>query len=63
MMQLLSEGNTNQAVANSLRMSIHTVQDLRRKIMKKLNLQNGSDMLRFAPPNATAPQTGGDRGK
>lgn len=63
MLQLLSEGNTNQAVANSLRLSIHTVQDLRKKIMEKRNLQNGSDMLRFALPNTTAPQTGGDRGK
>ena len=63
MLQFLSEGDTNQAVSKSLRLSIHTVQDLRKKIMEKLNLQNGSDMLRFALPNATAPQTGGDRGK
>ena len=47
-LQLLAEGNSNQAIANSLDLSPKTVETHRKKIMKKLNLRNITDLVRYA---------------
>jgi len=46
--QLLAEGNSNRAVANLLDLSPKTVETHRKKIMKKLNLRNITDLVRYA---------------
>lgn len=47
-LQLLAEGNSNQGIANSLDLSPKTVETHRKKIMKKLNLRNITDLVRYA---------------
>jgi DNA-binding NarL/FixJ family response regulator len=46
--QLLAEGHSNKEVASSLTISIKTVETHRASIMRKLNLDSLSDLVRFA---------------
>jgi DNA-binding NarL/FixJ family response regulator len=46
--QLLAEGRSNKEVASSLTISIKTVETHRASIMRKLNLDSLSDLVRFA---------------
>jgi DNA-binding NarL/FixJ family response regulator len=50
-LQLVAEGKTNKEVANSLNLSVYTVEAHRGKIMEKLNLHSASEMVRFAIRN------------
>jgi len=50
-LQLLSEGHSNQAIASSLHLSPTTVATHRKKIMKKLNLHRITDLVRYAIRN------------
>ena len=46
--QLLAEGRSNKEVASALAISIKTVETHRASIMRKLNLDSLSDLVRFA---------------
>lgn len=46
--QLLAEGKTNQEAADTLNLSVNTVQTHRANIMRKLDLQSFSELVRFA---------------
>ena len=46
--QLLAEGRSNKEVASGLALSIKTVETHRASIMRKLNLDSLSDLVRFA---------------
>jgi DNA-binding NarL/FixJ family response regulator len=50
-LQLLSEGHSNRAIATSLHLSPTTVATHRKKIMKKLNLHRITDLVRYAIRN------------
>lgn len=50
-LQLLSEGHSNQAISKSLHISPTTVATHRKKIMKKLNLHRVTDLVRYAIRN------------
>jgi DNA-binding NarL/FixJ family response regulator len=50
-LQLVAEGKTNKEIANSLNLSVYTVEAHRGKIMEKLNLHSASEMVRFAIRN------------
>jgi DNA-binding NarL/FixJ family response regulator len=50
-LQLLSEGNSNQVIATSLHLSPSTVATHRKKIMKKLNVHRITDLVRYAIRN------------
>jgi DNA-binding NarL/FixJ family response regulator len=50
-LQLVAEGRTNKEIANSLNLSVYTVEAHRGKIMEKLNLHSASEMVRFAIRN------------
>ncbi len=50
-LQLIAEGRTNKEVANRLEVSIHSVDHCRDKIIKKLDLHNPGDLVRFAVRN------------
>ncbi len=45
---LLAEGHTNHEIGDLLFVSPYTVQTYRQRIMKKLNLHSGTDLLRYA---------------
>ncbi|MCH7746044.1 MAG: response regulator transcription factor [Chloroflexi bacterium] len=45
---LLAEGHTNNEIGDLLFVSPFTVQTYRQRIMKKLNLHSGTDLLRYA---------------
>lgn len=47
-LQLVAEGKSNQFIAESLGMSPKTVQTHRKNLMKKLNLDNVADLVRYA---------------
>jgi DNA-binding NarL/FixJ family response regulator len=47
-LQLLAEGKTSKEVAIELNISIYTVDAHRSRIMKKLQLRTGRDLVRFA---------------
>lgn len=47
-LQLLAEGKTSKDVANELKISAYTVDAHRSRIMKKLELRTGRDLVRFA---------------
>jgi DNA-binding NarL/FixJ family response regulator len=47
-LQLLSEGNSNETIATSLHLSPSTVATHRKKIMKKLNVHRITDLVRYA---------------
>jgi two-component system, NarL family, response regulator NreC len=50
-LQLLSEGHSNQAIAESLHLSPMTVATHRKKIMKKLHLHRITELVRYAIRN------------
>ena len=45
---LISQGHTNQAVADQLDVSVKTIESYRSRLMEKLGLQNRADLTRFA---------------
>ena len=47
-LQLLAEGKTSKDVASELKISAYTVDAHRSRIMKKLELRTGRDLVRFA---------------
>jgi DNA-binding NarL/FixJ family response regulator len=47
-LQLLAEGNTNPQIANRLHISQRTVENHRANLMRKLGLQNYSEVIRYA---------------
>jgi DNA-binding NarL/FixJ family response regulator len=50
-LQLLAEGKSNKEVANTLRISIKTVESHRNHLLSKLNLHSLSDLVRYAIRN------------
>ena len=50
-LQLIAEGKTNKDIANSLNLSVYTVEAHRGKIMEKLNLHSTGELVRFAIRN------------
>jgi DNA-binding NarL/FixJ family response regulator len=50
-LQMIAEGKTNKEIANTLALSVYTVEAHRGKIMEKLNLHNTGDIVRFALRN------------
>ncbi len=49
--QLLGEGQTNKEIADSLNISVKTVETHRSHIMEKLNLHSFGDLIRYAVRN------------
>jgi DNA-binding NarL/FixJ family response regulator len=47
-LQLIAEGRTNKEIAAQLNLSIYTVEAHRGKLMEKLNLHSGNELVRFA---------------
>lgn len=47
----IKEGNTNQQIADKLFLSIYTVETHRRNIMRKLNLTNPGQLMKFIMEN------------
>ncbi len=50
-LQMIAEGKTNKDIANSLNLSVYTVDAHRGKIMEKLNLHSTGELVRFAVRN------------
>lgn len=50
-LQLIAEGKTNKEIANSLNLSVYTVDAHRGRIMEKLNLHSTGELVRFAVRN------------
>jgi two-component system response regulator NreC len=50
-LQMIAEGKTNKDIANSLNLSVYTVDAHRGKIMEKLNLHSSGELVRFAVRN------------
>ena len=50
-LQLIAEGQTNKEIANSLNLSVYTVEAHRGRIMEKLNLHSTGELVRFALRN------------
>lgn len=48
---MIAEGKTNKEIANSLNLSVYTVESHRGSVMDKLNLHNTGDIVRFALRN------------
>ncbi len=48
---LVAEGKTNKEIANTLNLSVYTVESHRGSVMEKLNLHNTGDIVRFALRN------------
>jgi len=48
---MIAEGKTNKEIANSLLLSVYTVESYRGSLMEKLNLHNTGDIVRFALRN------------
>jgi two-component system, NarL family, response regulator NreC len=47
-LQLIAEGKTNKEIASHFRLSVYTVEAHRGRIMEKLNLHSGNELVRFA---------------
>ncbi len=47
-LQMIAEGRTNKEIATLLHLSIYTVEAHRGRIMEKLNLHTGTELVRFA---------------
>jgi two-component system, NarL family, response regulator NreC len=47
-LQLLTEGKTNKAVATMLNISLYTVETHRSHILQKLNLHNSAELVLYA---------------
>jgi DNA-binding NarL/FixJ family response regulator len=50
-LQLIAEGKTNKEIANSLNLSVYTVEAHRGRIMEKLNLHSTGELVKFAIRN------------
>ncbi len=50
-LQMIAEGKTNKDIANTLNLSVYTVDAQRGKIMEKLNLHSTGELVRFAVRN------------
>jgi DNA-binding NarL/FixJ family response regulator len=50
-LQLVAEGKSNKEVANTLNLSVKTVETHRARIMEKLGLHTVSDLIRYAVRN------------
>lgn len=50
-LQLIAEGRTNKEIAQSLTLSVYTVEAHRGRIMEKLNLHSTGELVRFAVRN------------
>jgi two-component system, NarL family, response regulator NreC len=50
-LQMIAEGKTNKEIANSLQLSVYTVEAHRGRIMEKLNLHSTGELVRFALRN------------
>lgn len=48
---MIAEGKTNKDIANTLNLSVYTVESHRGSVMEKLNLHNTGDIVRFALRN------------
>ncbi len=51
-LKLISNGNTNREMANDLFISSRTVETHRRNIIKKLNLRNTAELIKYAIDNS-----------
>jgi two-component system, NarL family, response regulator NreC len=47
-LQMIAEGKTNKDIANTLNLSVYTVEAHRGRIMEKLNLHSAGELVRFA---------------
>jgi two-component system, NarL family, response regulator NreC len=47
-LQLIAEGRTNKEIAAQLGLSVYTIEAHRGKLMEKLNLHSGNELVRFA---------------
>lgn len=47
-LQMIAEGKTNKEIANSLNLSVYTVEAHRGRVMEKLNLHSTGELVRFA---------------
>ena len=47
-LQLIAEGRTNKEIALQLNLSVYTVEAHRGRVMEKLNLHSGNELVRFA---------------
>jgi len=47
-LQLIAEGRTNAEIANTLMLSLNTVETHRKQLMKKLDLHKTAELVRFA---------------
>jgi two-component system, NarL family, response regulator NreC len=50
-LSMIAEGKTNKEIANTLKLSVYTVESHRGSVMEKLNLHNTGDIVRFAIRN------------
>jgi DNA-binding NarL/FixJ family response regulator len=50
-LQRIAEGQTNKEVANSLNLSVYTIEAHRGRIMEKLNVHSTGELVRFAVRN------------
>ena len=48
---MIAEGKTNKEIANTLSLSVYTIESHRGSVMEKLNLHNTGDIVRFAIRN------------
>lgn len=51
---MIADGKTNKEIANTLGLSVYTVESHRGSVMEKLNLHNTGDVVRFAIRNGLA---------
>lgn len=50
-LQMIAEGKTNKEIANTLNLSVYTVEAHRGRVMEKLNLHSTGELVRFALRN------------
>ena len=50
-LSMIADGKTNKEIANTLHLSVYTVESHRGSVMEKLNLHNTGDIVRFALRN------------
>jgi two-component system invasion response regulator UvrY len=50
-LRLLAKGNTNRGIADSLHLSVKTIDTYRARVLEKLNLRNNSELTLFAVQN------------
>ncbi len=58
-LQLMADGHKNQAIAETMCLSPHTVKNHKTNACQKLNLASTADLLCYAIRNATTLQNGG----